>query len=131
MMLETEIMDAQQSAAGKSRPHKLAVVSLLALIFISLAWELWLAPLRPGGSWLAVKALPLCLPLAGILKGRVYTFQYSSLLVLPYFAEAVVRLFDASAASRACSAAALLCSAAFFVACLAYVKQQRKAVGNV
>lgn len=131
MMLETEIMDAQQSAAGKSRPHKLAVASLLALIFISLAWELWLAPLRPGGSWLALKALPLCLPLAGILKGRVYTFQYSSLLVLPYFAEAVVRLFDASAASRVCSAAALLCSAAFFVACLAYVKQQRKAVGNV
>ncbi len=131
MMLETKIMDAQQSAAGKSWPHKLAVGSLLALIFISLAWELWLAPLRPGGSWLAVKALPLCLPLAGILKGRVYTFQYSSLLILPYFAEAVVRLFDASAASRACAGAALLCSAAFFVACLAYVKQQRKAVGNV
>lgn len=123
-------MDMLQSAA-KSRPHRLAVISLLALVFISLAWELWLAPLRPGGSWLALKALPLCLPLAGILKGRVYTFQYSSLLVLPYFAEAVVRLFDASAASRVCAGAALLCSAVFFAACLVYVKQRRKAVGNV
>lgn len=124
-------MDTPQSAAGKGWPYKLAAVCLPVMIFICLAWELWLAPLRPGGSWLAVKALPLCLPLAGILKGRVYTFQYSSLLILPYFAEAVVRLFDASAASRACAWAALLCSAAFFVACLAYVKQQRKAVGHV
>ena len=44
----------------------LAVGSLLGLIVLSLAWELWLAPLRPGGTWLALKALPLCLPLAGL-----------------------------------------------------------------
>ncbi len=47
--------------------HTAAVASLAGLIAVSLAWELWLAPLRPGGSWLALKALPLCLPLAGIL----------------------------------------------------------------
>ncbi|MDO1510633.1 MULTISPECIES: DUF2069 domain-containing protein [unclassified Neisseria] len=111
--------------------HTAAVISLCGLIAVSLAWELWLAPLRPGGSWLALKALPLCLPLAGILKGRVYTFQYSCLLVLFYFAEAVVRLFDAAPASRACSAAALVCSSVFFVACLVFVKQQRKAVPHV
>lgn len=118
----------RDAAAPKSRAHTAAVAALCLLIAVSLAWELWLAPLRPGGSWLALKALPLCLPLAGILKGRVYTFQYSSLLVLPYFAEAVVRLFDAAAASRACAAAALVCSTVFFIACLAYVKQQKKAV---
>lgn len=111
--------------------HTAAVASLCALIAVSLAWELWIAPLRPGGSWLALKALPLCLPLAGILKGRVYTFQYSSLLILFYFAEAVVRLFDAAPASRACAAAALLCSSVFFTACLAFVKRQRKAVRHV
>ena len=111
--------------------HTAAVASLCALIAVSLAWELWIAPLRPGGSWLALKALPLCLPLAGILKGRVYTFQYSSLLILFYFAEAVMRLFDAAPASRACAAAALLCSSVFFVACLAFVRYQRKAVRHV
>ena len=56
-------------------PQRLAVFSLSALIALCLAWELWFAPLREGGSWLALKALPLCLPLAGVLKGRGYTFQ--------------------------------------------------------
>lgn len=108
-------------------PQRAAIISLLGLIIVSLAWELWLAPLRPGGSWLALKALPLCLPLAGILKGKVYTFQWSCMLVLAYFAEAVMRLFDATWPSRVCAAAALVLSVVFFVACLAYVKQQRKA----
>lgn len=105
--------------------HGLAVGSLLVLIAVSLAWELWLAPLRPGGSWLALKALPLCLPLAGILKGKIYTFQWSCLLVLAYFAEAVVRLFDADTASRWCAAAALVCSLLFFVSCLCFVRGKR------
>ena len=30
-----------------------AAASLVALIFLCLAWELWLAPIRPGGSLLA------------------------------------------------------------------------------
>jgi hypothetical protein len=36
--------------------RRTAVGSLLALIALCLAWELVLAPLRPGGSWLALKA---------------------------------------------------------------------------
>ncbi|UOO82507.1 DUF2069 domain-containing protein [Uruburuella testudinis] len=111
--------------------HTAAVVSLVGLIAVSLAWELWLAPLRPGGSWLALKALPLCLPLAGILKGRVYTFQWTCLLVLAYFAEAVMRLFDVASASRWCAAVALVCSVVLFVSCLAFVKHSRKAVQHV
>lgn len=107
-------------------PHSAAVASLLLLIAVCTAWELWLAPLRPGGSWLALKALPLCLPVTGILKGRIYTFQWACMLVLAYFAEAVVRLFDASWASRACALAALLCSTVFFVSCLCFVRRARK-----
>ncbi|MDO4694643.1 MAG: DUF2069 domain-containing protein [Eikenella sp.] len=103
-----------------------AVFGLSALMAISLAWELWLAPLRPGGSWLALKALPLCLPLAGTLKGKLYTFQYSSMLVLPYLAEAVMRLFDAASASRWCAAAALAAGAVWFVACLLFVRAVRR-----
>lgn len=76
------------------RAQALAVFSLLSLILLSLAWELWLAPLRPGGSWLALKALPLCLPLAGFLKNRMYTFRWVSLMVWLYFTEGVVRAWS-------------------------------------
>ena len=91
--------------------HTAAVASLAGLIAVSLAWELW--------------------PLAGILKGKVYTYQWTCLLVLAYFAEAVMRLFDAGAASRWCAAAALLCSTVLFVACLVFVKQSRRAAAHV
>ena len=69
----------------------LAVSSLIGLILLSLLWELWLAPLRPGGSWLVLKALPLCIPLAGLLKNRMYTYRWVSLVVWLYFTEGVVR----------------------------------------
>ena len=52
---------------------------------------LWLAPLRPGGSLLVLKVLPLLIPLTGILRGRVYTYQWASMLILAYFAEGIVR----------------------------------------
>jgi len=69
----------------------LAVGSLMGLITLGLAWELWLSPLRPGGSWLALKVLPLCIPLAGLLKNRMYTYRWVSLVVWLYFIEGVVR----------------------------------------
>ena len=86
------------TSSKPSLPYLASCASLIFLILLSLSWELWIAPLRDGGSWLALKALPLCLPLGGILKGRIYTYQYSSMLILIYFAEAVMRLFDASPA---------------------------------
>ena len=56
----------------------LAVGSLLGLMLLSVVWELWLAPLRPGGSWLVLKALPLAVPLIGLLKHRMYTYRWVS-----------------------------------------------------
>lgn len=70
----------------------IASASLIALILLCLAWELWLAPLRPGGSWLALKTLPLLALLFGILHGRVYTYRWASLVVWAYFAEGIMRL---------------------------------------
>lgn len=103
-----------------------ACISLSALIAISISWELWIAPLREGGSWLALKALPLCLPLSGILKGKIYTYQYSSMLILIYFAEAFMRMFDAAPASRACASVATLCCLVFFVACLCFIRHEQR-----
>ena len=71
--------------------HKGACVSLVLLIALCVAWEMWLAPLRPGGSWLVLKVLPLLLPLRGVLKRDNYTLQYSTLLIWAYFTEGAVR----------------------------------------
>ncbi len=79
--------------------RRLAVACLLGLIVLCLAWELWLAPIRPGGSWLALKALPLCIPLSGLLRNRLYTFRWVSLVVWLYFTEGVVRAWSDRAPS--------------------------------
>jgi len=71
-----------------------ASVSLIALIALCLAWEAWLAPLRPGGSALIVKVLPLLVPLFGVLRGRRYTYQWSSMLIWFYFTEGAVRAWS-------------------------------------
>jgi uncharacterized membrane protein len=102
-----------------------AAGSLLALIVLCLAWEIWLAPLRPGGSLIALKALPLVLPLAGILGGRRYTYQWSSMLVLAYFAEGAVRAWSERGAAQALAAAELVLSLIFFAAAVAYARLTR------
>jgi hypothetical protein len=52
------------------------------------------APLHPGGSLLALKALPLLLPLRGVIKRDLYTLQWSSMVILIYFTEGVVRAWS-------------------------------------
>ena len=99
--------------------------TLVALIALALAWELWLAPLRPGGSLIALKALPLAFPLRGIFEGRRYTYQWSSLLILAYFAEGVTRAVAERGPSQACAAAEIALSVAFFAATVAYSRLSR------
>ena len=102
-----------------------ALVALLALIFLCLAWELWLAPLRPGGSWLALKALPLALPLAGVLKGKRYTYQWSSLLILAYLAEGATRAWADTGFSRTLALGEVLLSLVLFAAAVCYARLSR------
>ncbi len=122
--MNTEQNDATPWVAAT---RLLAVGSLLALIVLGLAWELYLAPLRPGGSWLALKVLPLCIPLAGLLKNRMYTYRWVSLLVWLYFTEAAVR----AASDRPPSSYLALLEAALcltlFAACALHVRLRLKA----
>ena len=104
-----------------------AIVALLALILLCLAWELWLAPLRPGGSWLALKALPLALPLSGIFSGKRYTYQWSSMLILGYLAEGATRAWTETGMSRTLALAELLLSVVFFAAAVSYARATRAA----
>ena len=105
-----------------SRTRALAVASLVSLIVLCLAWELWLAPLRPGGSWLALKALPLTLPLAGLLKNRMYTYRWVSLLVWIYFTEGVVRATSDRGPSVPLATLEVALCLALFAACALHVR---------
>ena len=108
--------------ASVSATRWLAVGSLVGLIVLGLAWELWLAPLRPGGSWLALKVLPLVVPLAGLLKNRMVTYRWVSLLVWLYFAEGVVRATTEHGVVVALASAEVLLCVALFAACAWHVR---------
>ncbi len=109
----------------------LAVGSLLGLIAVGLAWEMWVAPLRPGGSWWALKVLPLAIPLAGLLKNRMYTYRWVSLIVWLYFTEGVVRATSGESAPSVVMALlqTALCIS-LFVACALHVRIRLKAAGR-
>jgi uncharacterized membrane protein len=106
---------------------RLASVSLITLIFLCLAWEIWLAPVQPGGSWLMLKAFPLLFPLFGVLHGRRYSYQVSSLLALPYVLEGTVRALTDQGFSRWLALAELLLALVFFVSVILCVRWARKA----
>jgi uncharacterized membrane protein len=109
------------------RLRVLAAFALIALIVLCVVWELWLAPLRPGGSLMALKALPLALPLGGILKGRRYTYQWSSMLILAYLAEGVMRAWSERGASQLLASTEVALSVAFFAAAVSYARLTRGA----
>lgn len=104
----------------------LAVSSLLGLIALGLVWELWLAPLRPGGSWLVLKVLPLCLPLAGLLKNRMYTYRWVSLMVWLYFIEGVVRAWGDRPPGNALAMVEVVLCVLLFAACALHVRLRLK-----
>ena len=108
----------------------LAVGSLLGLIALGLAWELWLAPLRPGGSWLVIKVLPLTIPLAGLLKNRMYTYRWVSLLVWLYFTEGAVRATSDTGLSAVLAGIEVLLCVVLFVACALHVRIRLRAAGK-
>ena len=108
----------------------LAVCSLLGLIALGLAWELWLAPLRPGGSWLVIKVLPLTIPLAGLLKNRMYTYRWVSLLVWLYFTEGAVRATSDTGLSAVLAGIEVLLCVVLFVACALHVRIRLRAAGK-
>jgi len=94
-----------------------AVGSLLALILLGL-----LAPLREGGSWWAIKVLPLCWPLAGLLKNRMYTYRWVSLMIWLYFIEGVVRAWGDKGWSAGLALAETILCVLLFAACAFHVR---------
>lgn len=102
-----------------------ATASLYALLLLCLTWELWLAPLRPGGSWLVLKVLPLLWIAPGITRGRSYTYRASTMLILAYFTEGVVRAWSDGGLSANLAVAETVLSVVFFGAAIAWVRASR------
>lgn len=107
----------------RQKSYWITVASLLSLIALCVAWELFIAPIRPGGSWLVLKVLPLLLIVPGIFKQRVRTFQATSLLVWLYFAEGATRASsDPALASQLMAGLEILLTIVLFASVSVYAR---------
>jgi uncharacterized membrane protein len=104
-----------------------ACTTLITLTLLCVAWELFLAPLRPGGTWLALKALPLLAPLFGVLHQRRYTFQWSTLLIWLYFMEGAARIYTDRGLSTGLAGAEATLALAYFAAAVIFLRATRPA----
>jgi uncharacterized membrane protein len=102
------------------RARNLSLAAVLGLVLVGLAWELWLAP-TGRGTW-AIKVLPLVLCLGGLLRHRMYTFRWLSLLVWLYFTEGVVRVTTEGGLSQWLAGLEVLLSLLLFGACALYIR---------
>jgi uncharacterized membrane protein len=111
------------------RTRRLVVSGVAALAVLAVAWEMWLAPQRPGGSLLVLKALPLLAALPALARGRVRTFQWWSMAILLYLCEGVVRgMSDLTATSRALGWIEAALATVTYAAILMHVRAVRAAV---
>ena len=99
-----------------------AVASLAALIVLGLAWELWLAP--TGRGTLALKVLPLVFALPGLLRNRLYTYRWLSLLVWLYVTEGLVRATSERGTGAVLAAVEVALCLLLFAACGAHVRRR-------
>lgn len=113
-------------SANISATRWLAFSAVAGLIVLGLAWEMVLAPIRPGGSLLALKVLPLCWPLAGILKNRMYTYRYMSLMVWLYFTEGATRAWSDKPPGNYLAMLEVALCLVLFVACALHVRLRLK-----
>jgi uncharacterized membrane protein len=106
--------------------HYSAIASLIALIFLCLLWEALLAPLPSGNRVMMLKALPLLLPLFGILRGWVYTYQWSTLLILLYFVEGVVRAWSDRGLSQTLAGVEIALTVTYFWSVVLWLRLGRR-----
>ena len=105
----------------------LALSATVALLLLCLAWELWLAP--TGRGTLAIKALPLLLPLAGLARMRLYTYRWMSLLAWLYVAEGAVRATSERGVGAWLAGLELALALLIFFACATHVRARLRHAG--
>jgi uncharacterized membrane protein len=114
------------AAPAPLRTTRAAVLALLAaLVLLGLLWELWLAP--TGSRALALKVLPLVLPLSGLLAMRLRSFRVLSLLVWVYVAEGAMRAASDRGLSAQLAALEVVLCLALFAACVVHIRRRTRA----
>lgn len=120
-----KMSSSSELSAKLSTIRAAAVACVLAMVLLCLAWELVLAP--TGGRTLALKALPWAAALFGLMRHRMYTYRWLSLLVWLYIAEGLVRVVGREGGwVPALSIMEIVLSALIFVACVAHVRLRLK-----
>ena len=108
--------------------QRVAIISLITLLLWCVVWEIWFAPLRPGGPLLFLKALPLAFAVRGVARGSLYTIQWASMLVLLYLMEGVVRVMsDPPGPSISAAWVEMVLSSIFFFCSIFYVRPAKRA----
>ena len=74
----------------------------------------------------SLKVLPLCVPLAGLLKNRMYTYRWVSLLVWLYFTEGAVRAYSDRPPSSYLAMVQVALCLTLFAACALHVRLRLK-----
>jgi uncharacterized membrane protein len=110
-----------------SRYQFIASASLISLIFLCLGWELWWAPLKPGGSWLVLKAVFLLAPLFGILRGKRYTYKWLSLFIQFYVLEGLTRATSDHGLAQQLAIGESILAIIIFITVILYVRATRTA----
>jgi uncharacterized membrane protein len=115
------------AVAAAERMRVATVLLTVALIVLGFAWETTLAPLRPGGSLLAFKVLPLVLVLPALWRGRIRHYQLWAMLILAYLCEGVVRGMSDGGRSSLLGWIEAGLAVAIYLAILRYVILRRRA----
>jgi uncharacterized membrane protein len=125
-VLQATMSRGDGNCAGRvTGAARLAVAGLVALALLAVLWELALAPLRPGGTWLALKALPALALVPGVARGSRRARQ-AALLALPWYAaEGIVRAFSEAGRHAVVAATGTLLAATTFVALLVWLRGER------
>ena len=114
-----------QKILNKNPYQLIATAAFIDLFILCVCWEWFISPLRPSGSWLILKGVPLLFAIPGLWKGNVYTMQWASMLILLYITEGLVRILE-TGANFWLAALETLIATIGFVCLLMYLKPIKK-----
>jgi uncharacterized membrane protein len=115
-------LERTEPTAVERLSRNAAFAATAALFALCLAWELWLSP--TGRGTLAVKALPLLLPLFGLWRYRMYTYRALALFIWLYVLEGLVRSTSEHGPGQWLALGEVVLGGVIFVACTAQIRQR-------
>lgn len=125
MTLDASVPAAPRSPDAAVQALRAATLAtVLALVALGLAWELWLAP--TGRGTLALKVLPLALALPGLWRHRLVTYRGLSLLVWIYVLEGLLRATTERGVSVTLATLELTLALAAFGLATVYIRRRLK-----